>query len=133
MWIRLLRYVRVLGAAYILWLAWGIARADVRVEGRAGFSRPLLAGAALQLVNPKAWVYGLTIFSTFLLPVHDDPASLLAFAVGFGLLAFMATSTWAVGGAAIGNHLRSPGPRRVVNGVLALLLVYTAAGILGLA
>ncbi|MGE4554098.1 MAG: LysE family transporter [Desulfovibrionaceae bacterium] len=124
-------YVRWIGAAYILWLAWGVARTDVQLEGRSGPARPLLTGAALQFVNPKAWVYGLTIFSTFLLPLHDAPALLAGVAVVLGLLTFTATSTWAMCGSTIGHHMKSPGLRRAVNGVLALLLVYTAAGLLG--
>jgi threonine/homoserine/homoserine lactone efflux protein len=49
--------LRYTGAAYLLWLAWKIARAGPVVEGPSG-GRPMTfcQAAAFQWINPKAWV-----------------------------------------------------------------------------
>jgi threonine/homoserine/homoserine lactone efflux protein len=45
--------------------------------------------------------------------------------------AFGATSVWAVCGAAIKTYLHQPRVKAVVNGMLALLLVYSAFNLMG--
>src|SRR4051812_1471937 len=49
--------LRWLGAAWMLWLAWGIARATPAAAGAApGRPMTLLQAALFQWVNPKAWI-----------------------------------------------------------------------------
>ena len=85
----------------------------------------------LQTLNPKVIVYGLTLFSTFLSSAADNFLALMVFAILFALTAFCATSTWALGGAAIKRHLHQPKVRLFVNAILVLLLVYAAIDISG--
>ena len=67
----LLRYV---GAAYILYLAYGILRASYNFAEQA--QRPLGFGhgLVLNLSNPKLVVYAFTLFSTFLAPIACRPS-----------------------------------------------------------
>jgi len=124
--------LRVAGASYILWLAYGTARAsyafDADDQPRLGFGR----GFILQLVNPKAIVYSMTLYSSFLAALAGQYPVLLAFSIGFSCLAFITVSTWAVCGAVIRTHLRHRKVRIAVNLFLSLLLVYTAVDISGL-
>ena len=56
----------VLGAAYMLYLAWHIWRAgpaEAR-EGRTGF----VPGLLLQFVNPKIYIYGIVSMEAYILP-----------------------------------------------------------------
>ena len=89
-------------------------------------------GFVLQLFNPKVAVYGLTLYSTFLAPIASriDYLSLSAFA--FALTAFVATSTWALFGAAIKNKMKSDLFRNIINISLSMLLVYTAVELSGI-
>ena len=67
-------YMLVLGAAYILYLAWGIWRDKPHAEKKSRFSRTntVAAGAALQFVNVKVILYGITSLSSFVLPHYDS-------------------------------------------------------------
>ncbi|AHX63425.1 LysE family translocator [Aeromonas media] len=58
--------LKLLGSAYLLWLAWKVANASGPADG----SRPLIPahqGAMLQLLNPKAWMMALSAISGFTL------------------------------------------------------------------
>ena len=53
---RLHALLRWIGAAYLLWLAWKIARAGPMSDGRPGGSPMTALQAAAFQWNPKAWV-----------------------------------------------------------------------------
>jgi cysteine/O-acetylserine efflux protein len=125
--------LRIIGAAYILWLAINTARASYAFNGADQPPMGFKKGFLLQTLNPKVAVYGLTIYSTFLSSAADNLLALTLFALLFALAAFCATSTWTLCGAAIKKHLHQPRVRVRVNAVLVLLLVYTAIDLSGIA
>jgi cysteine/O-acetylserine efflux protein len=124
--------LRVVGACYILWLAYETLRASYNFgngnQALLGFTKGLL----LQVLNPKVIVYGLTLYSSFLASLAERPLGLILSALLLAGVAFCATSTWALFGTAIRAFLHQPKIQRAVNLVLALLLVYTAVELSGL-
>jgi len=124
-------FLRMVGATYILWLAVGAARTSYIFTRGNTSSLGFKNGFFLQTFNPKVIIYGLTLYSSFLSSAADNQVALTVFAALFALTAFCATSTWALGGAAIKKHLREPNLRLVVNAVLVLLLVYAAIDLSG--
>jgi cysteine/O-acetylserine efflux protein len=123
--------LRWIGAAYILYLAYSILKATYRFEGGEGKPLGFWRGLALQLLNPKLVVYGLTLFATFLAPITNSLALLALAAALLALIAFVATATWALFGTAIKIYLRRPRVTAIVNLLLALLLAYTAIELSG--
>ncbi|GAB6280180.1 MAG: LysE family transporter [Thermovirga sp.] len=126
-------YMRWVGATYILWLAYGIARSDSsgEMEG-TGSLRGFAKGFALQFVNPKAILYGVTLYTAFLSPILARPVPVFISALLFAVIGFSSILTWAVFGLGIERFLQSPAHRKIMNGCFALLLVYAAAGVAGL-
>lgn len=124
--------LRWAGAVYILWLALGTLRANYASEEQRVSTAAFSKGFALQLLNPKVAVYGLTLYSGFLSDLAGRFGLLTLFAAAFALTAFAATSTWALCGAAIRKRLQNTIFRTGVNGLLALLLVYTAIALTGI-
>lgn len=122
------RYMRWVGAAYILWLAYGLVKSNVHggAEG-AGSMRGYAMGFVLQFVNPKVILYGVTLYTAFLSPILARPVPVLLVAALLSVIGFASLLSWAAFGAGIDRFLQSPGHRRVLNGFFALLLVYTAA------
>jgi threonine/homoserine/homoserine lactone efflux protein len=115
-----LRYV---GAAYLVWLAWKIARArpaDERLAGR----RPLtiVQAAAFQWVNPKAWIIVIGAVSTYA-PAEELLRNVALLAVLFGLVNAPSASVWAGCGTALRPLLSDPRRLRIFNVAMALLLV----------
>ena len=118
--------LRIIGAVYILWLAFHTLRASYTFQedqqATFGFSK----GFFLQLLNPKVIVYGLTLYSAFLGEMLGSPVYLVVLAVVLAGVGFWAVSTWALTGASIRAYLNRPLVKRVLNIGLSLLLVYTA-------
>ena len=100
--------LKIVGASYLLYLAWRIATAERPDEGRAG-GKPLtfLQAAAFQWVNPKAWVMGIGAVSAFSSLELSALANALMVGAAFLLAAFPSTALWAGFGTAIGRLLSS--------------------------
>src|SRR3546814_9197291 len=65
----LLQGMRVVGAVFLLWLAWKIATAPVATDtAQAAPPRPVgfISAAALQWVNPKVWMVAAGAVATYL-------------------------------------------------------------------
>lgn len=124
--------LRVVGAAYILWLAYHSLRVSYNFELQDAPAPTMWSGFILQAFNPKVLIFGLTMYSTFLAPLFGDRGFLILSAIFLTMLGFTAVSLWALSGAAIRRNLKNEKTQRVLNTALALLLVYTAYEISGL-
>ena len=124
--------MRYLGVAYILYLAFAILRASYTFAERETPPLGFVHGFLLQLLNPKLIVYAFTLFSAFLTIGTTDVLMLVLTASLLALIAFCATSTWALFGTAIKTHLRHPAWKTAINILLSLSLVYTAVSLTGL-
>lgn len=124
--------LRIVGAVYILWLAWHTLRASYTFN--EGDHKPLgfLQGFLLQILNVKVIVYGLTLYGTFLAGKFPSVIHLILSAALFALVGFTSMNLWTLFGAGIRKYLNRPKVRLAVNIILALLLVYTAVDISGL-
>lgn len=124
--------MRIAGAVYIAWLAVETLGASYtfNIEERKplGFWRGLM----LQVLNPKAIVYGITMYSTFLKPIKGFIVWQIGSALSFAVVVFLATSTWVLFGSVIRKYLNQPIVRKVVNIILSILLLYTAIELSGL-
>ncbi|HET9821628.1 MAG TPA: LysE family translocator [Burkholderiaceae bacterium] len=121
--------VRVAGAAYMLWLAWRLARTVPSLGAVAAHSQldvGFARGVALQFVNGKAWLNALTIAGTWI-AVEGQVATRLAWVVPIAALYGLASNfTYAAAGAALRRWLAA-GSRLVwFNRVMAAVLAATA-------
>ena len=108
--------LKVVGSAYLLYLAWRIATAERPKAGVPG-GRPLtfLQAAAFQWVNPKAWVIAVGAVSAFSTLELSPLANAALIAVAFGAMAFPCSAVWAGFGTAIGRLLTSDRALRTFN------------------
>lgn len=126
------RYLRYIGACYILWLAISTLCSSYSVSESDQVAKAFTKGFILQLFNPKVAVYGLTLYSTFLAPISSRLDYLSLSALLFAFTAFVATSTWALFGAAISQKLKNNSFKKIVSISLSMLLIYTAIELLGI-
>ena len=86
-------------------------------------------GFVLQLVNVKIIIYGLTMFSAYILPYESRIYMLFFFAVYLMILGALGNLIWAFAG----NVLKRFYTRyyRLMNAVMALLLVWCSLRITG--
>lgn len=118
----------ILGAAYMLYLAWETFRSTGqggRVPSREGFVQGLL----LQFINPKIYIYCILSMEAYVLPVYAGrPLPLLGFALLLAFIGFAFTLGWSAFGSAFQRLFSRHG--KVVNSIMAALLVYCAASLL---
>lgn len=119
-------YLSYIGFIYILWLAYSTLTSSIQNDSKTVTQHAFTKGFVLQLINPKAIVYGLTLYSTFLVTLVDNLPYLIGSSVIFGLITFSAISTWSMFGSALRHQLTNPTLHRVINATLAMLLAYTA-------
>ena len=119
------------GAAYLLYLAWGIATsgAPVAPAGEASEQargRPLgfLGAALFQWVNPKAWAMAVGAYTAYV-PAASGWELVAGAAILFAAINAPCVSLWALFGSRLRRWLMDPGYRRVFNVVMAVLLVGT--------
>jgi threonine/homoserine/homoserine lactone efflux protein len=116
--------LKIVGAAYMIWLAWKMANAGAAGERDDGASAPMsfIAAALFQWVNPKAWVMALGAMAIYVRPEHTL-GDVLQVAAIFALVNLPCVSTWAGFGHGLRNFLRDAVKVRVFNIVMAALLV----------
>mgnify|MGYP001385427399 CR=1 FL=1 len=118
--------LKVLGSAYLLYLAWRIATTrSLAKEGKAGtIPMTFLEAAAFQWVNPKAWVMALSAMAIYTNP--DQPfLSIWIVAAAFALVNLPSVSSWAGFGTALRGFLSDPVRLKWFNIAMGVLLVLT--------
>ncbi len=123
-------YLRVLGTAYIVYLAVkillsnGSARAnDKPFSGRAAF----FSGIFLPCLNVKGIMFLLTAFTSFVFPATDLPLEVFAYVVVLALACGLACVLWALCGTVFRRLFANHG--KTINAVIALMLLYSAVSI----
>ncbi|PJX13807.1 transporter [Halomonas sp. 141] len=120
-----------LGCAYILYLAYKVARANATLNTHAPAPRMLSFrdGLMMQLLNPKAMVATLPI-ATLQFPAEGiQGMSLFIWALGLAALAAGAPGSYVVIGSLLGQRVRQPMLIKGFNWVMAGLLVAVAVSI----
>lgn len=117
----------LIGAGYMLFLAWETFRSGNEVtqqHGRTGF----LSGLVLQFINPKIYIYCMISMEAYILPTYSGrPLILLGFALLLAGIGFAFTLVWSGFGSLLRTLFTKYG--RLVNTVMALLLVYCAVSL----
>ena len=119
-------WLNLFGAAYMVYLAAHVALAKPAEERPGPDSlNTFSAGFALQFINLKGILYGVTVFAMFITPAYQNPLIVSLFALVLACIGFVAVSSWALGGNLFRSFLRRY--ERVFNLAMGALLIYTAA------
>lgn len=119
--------MQILGAAYMLYLAWKVFKSSSELSAEGGREASFLSGMVLQFANPKIYIYAITAMSLYILPVYHSAAALIGFTVLLTLIGASGSFIWALFGAAFCKFFSRH--TRLVNTVMALLLVYCAVSL----
>lgn len=117
--------LRILGVAYLLWLAWTVVKPR-QSEATSGASARFIDGFLLQFVNVKVILFGITMYGTLLTPWVRSPRAVLLSALGLSFLSFCSTSLWALLGAVIQRFIANPRVRFAYSLVMVILLLSAA-------
>ncbi len=117
----------VIGAVYMLWLAWKTLKSSSVIEENHSRSS-FISGAFLQFVNPKIYIYCIVSMEAYILPHYQGQwIILIAFALLLAFIGFVFTLCWSVFGSVF--KLLFSKYARITNFIMAGLLVYCAVSL----
>jgi cysteine/O-acetylserine efflux protein len=123
-------WLNIFGAAYMIYLAIHVMRSKPHLEEENESLNTLQAGFSMQLINPKVILYGITVFSNFIIPIYRSIPSLVLFSLVLAIIGLIASSCWAYFGVIFRKFFMRYD--RVINLAMGLLLIYTAIASLDL-
>lgn len=116
--------LRIAGALFLLYLAWGLLRARSFSGRQEGSAQPMtfLQAALFQWINPKAWMMTITAIATY-----GDPAAfpftVTVISLAFVVLGLPLISVWNLFGTSLRHWFRQEKYLLWFNRSMALMLV----------
>lgn len=123
--------MKIVSAAYLLWLAWAIARAGQPGKSAHRPARPMtvLQAALFQWVNPKAWIMIAGALPAFTTVGGDLVPELSLIAFAYVVTCPPSCTLWCGFGIAIARLLGTARAWAWFNGIMAALLAASVATI----
>lgn len=127
--------LRVGGAIWLMWLAWQLAGAALKPASVPSSSEPepeaarpltLFEAAMFQWVNPKAWTMAVAASAAYSGVSADLVTRALVMIVTFAVAAMLCNSAWVLAGKALQRLMTGGDSARIVNLVMAALVVVSA-------
>lgn len=127
----LLNVLKYAGAVYLLYLAWKML-GSLNVSNAEDKGAPLKYYEAIlfQFVNPKAWVICITAVSLFYPQKEHIVLSIFFMVFMATIINLPSISMWAFGGSVIRQYLRNEAIKKIIEWLLAILLIGTSISIL---
>ena len=94
-------YMRCVGAAYILWLAWNVwldkpKKSKLSLTDTTKFH----SGVLMQFINVKCYLFALTTMSSFVLPYYKAAGAIMFFVFIMAFMCLVGACMWALFGSA---------------------------------
>jgi len=116
-------YLKYIGVAYILWLAWKMLR-DSGMDDTEAKDCTFTSGLIVQLTNAKMLLFELTVFSTYVLPYSERLIDLFIVAPLLLIAGPGANFVWLYAGAYLRRFFHKY--RKQVDVIMAILLAACA-------
>jgi threonine/homoserine/homoserine lactone efflux protein len=115
--------MKAAGSAYLLWLAWKIARSGPP-HPQASVAKPtsFLGGAVMLWYNPKGWTMALGAAASFATLASGPLQLAVLLGLTLGIASALSLSLWCFAGLLLAKLLRGEGQWRLLNAGLGLLL-----------
>ncbi len=123
----LIEWLKWLGAAYMLYLAWNMGMSGFRKGGDSGDRSgggSFLSGVALQCLNMKSWISSLSLFAVYVVPHTTAFAVIAAVSLVFVAIMAVASAIWGCFGSMLRSFCNTY--RKPFGLVMAASLVYCA-------
>ncbi len=118
----LTRAIKWAGVAFLLYMAWRLATDAGKLDaGNASETPSLAQGAAMQWLNPKAWLAAVAGMGTY--ASAGEPGAVWLFSGVYFVVCYLSIATWVLAGSFLSQYVRTPSRVRVFNRSMAALLV----------
>jgi threonine/homoserine/homoserine lactone efflux protein len=129
-WPHLAKLIQWAGVAFLLFMAYKLAVDDGRLGTKAAAKGPsMLSGAAMQWLNPKAWLASIAGMGAY--AANGDSLLVWQFAVIYFAICYGSIACWAYAGSYLRQYLSTPKWVQLFNRSMALLLAGSAVYLIG--
>ena len=118
--------VHLAGVAYLLWLAWKIARSTVLAQKQVLRPLSVWQSAVLQYANIKAWMLALAVAASYMTGAPSPVQRVLLVCSVFAVLGFVSNGVYGVLGASLRQWLQQGQRVRWFNRAMGAALALTA-------
>ena len=124
--------LKLLGTAYLFFLAWKIAGSGQTTDDSGSGKKPIsfVQAAIFQFLNPKALFIAVTAISVYTLSGRDYRFSVIIVMAVFFITCLLSVSVWTVFGTVIGKFLANSKIRKTFNYIMGILTAGSAVMIL---
>ena len=123
-------WLRWVGGAWMLWIAFGIARSAIVTQAPPRPPMTFMGAALFQWVNPKAWLMAIATTATYTIPDQPLLPQVVLLSLLFTVVDFPCSLLWVAIGAGAARVLRSASQLRAFNMAMAALLALSIAPLL---
>lgn len=128
-WPSLTKSIRWAGVAFLFYMAYKLAVDDGRLGAEKATKGPsLISGAAMQWLNPKAWLASLAGMGAY--AANGGSILVWQFTAVYFVICYGSVACWAYAGSFLRQYLSAPERVRLFNRLMALLLVGSAVYLL---
>ncbi|CAA6828497.1 MAG: Transporter, LysE family [uncultured Sulfurovum sp.] len=117
--------IKVVGIAYLLWMAWKIATSSSTIRNSDEVKKPFTFFQAVlfQWVNPKAWVMVITVMGSFITSTKHAFLQVFIIAFIYLCIGLLSTNFWALGGVYLQKFISHEKSIKLFNMSMAVLIV----------
>ena len=123
-------YMKILCFFYLLYLGWTIIGSFSLIKKESGRPLKLYEAAAFQFINPKAWTIAITVVSAFFPAEENFFIATIFLTLTAALVCFPSICVWAIFGNSLRIFIKNNKTKKIIEYILAILLVLTAFVIL---
>ena len=123
-------YLKILCFFYLLFLCWTILGSLSLTKKKSGRPLKLYEAALFQFINPKAWTIAVTVVSAFFPSEENFYLATIFLTSTAALICFPSICIWAVFGNSLRLYIDNIKTKKIIEYILAILLVVTAIYIL---
>ena len=110
------------GVAFLLYMAWRLAIDSGELDAGQASRKPSLSqGAAMQWLNPKAWLAAVAGMGTY--ASTGDAGAVWLFTGVYFIVCYLSIASWAVAGSYLQQYVRTPKRVQIFNRSMAAMLV----------
>lgn len=123
-WPEISQAIQWAGVAFLLFMAWKLALDSGEIGGNSSNGRrppSMVLGALMQWLNPKAWLAAIAGMGVY--AAGGSASQVLVFASIYFVICYASIAAWAWAGSHLRHHLHDAIRVRLVNRLLAALLV----------
>ena len=123
-------YMKIICFIYLIYLGWKMIGSFSMVQKETGRPLKFYEASLFQFINPKAWSIAVTVASGFFPSNENIIIGVIFVTSTAAVICFPTISLWALFGSGLRNFIKNDKMKKIIEYILAVLLVLTGLFIL---